>query len=192
MSHAAIIGMTKGGKTTVAVELAHDFRRRGFHVLVLDRWKQRHWPASFITDSLETFLRVAQRSERCALFVEESGNFGRDPTFEWIVTQSRQWGHVAHYLSQYHTQVPPIVRANVERLFLFKCGLRGAKEWAEEFARPELVAMVADLPRHHFILANKYEAPRIVSVRVRHARSSAPVRFRGAAGVDDGKLQLIA
>lgn len=163
--------MTKSGKTTLALESAHDWRRRGFGVLVLDKWKQSHWPASFITDSLETFLRVARRSQRCALFVEESGNFGRDPEFEWIVTQSRHWGHVAHYLSQYHTQVPPIVRANVERLFLFKCGLRAAKEWAEEFAQPEIVDLVKTLPRFHCIAANKHEAtPRVITVRVPRAR----------------------
>lgn len=164
--HAAFVGMTGSGKTTAAVELAHQFRAAGLGVLVLDRWRSRRWPASFITDSLAQFLRVAMRSQRCALFVEESRYFGRDPAFDWIVTESVQWGHVAHYLSQYHTQVPPVVRTNIQRLFLFKCGLRGAREWAEEFAQPEIVSMVAQLAVHEFIATSKYGAPRVVKLRI--------------------------
>lgn len=159
--HSAIIGMTESGKTTLAKRMAHEYRRRGFGVLVLDPWKSPDWPADFVTADLGAFLRKAHASRRCALFVEEVGGFGRRPEFAWLFTQARHWGHATHYLSQYHSQVPPIVRSNCARLFLFRVSASSAKEWADDFAQPAIATLAASLAQFHFVSASRYAVPQV-------------------------------
>lgn len=166
MSHAAIIGMTGSGKTVLAREIARTHRKQGCGVLVLDPFRSPEWPADFITESMTAFLAKAKASRRCALFVEEAGDFGRTPEFAWLFTQARHWGHVTHYVSQYHSQVPPIVRSNCERLFLFRVSSRSAETWAEDFAQPEIGTLAAGLPRYHFVAAGRYAVPRVCTLRL--------------------------
>lgn len=163
--HAAIIGMTGSGKTTLAVAQARAYRTSGVPVLVLDPFASPAWPASWITDDPAAFLAKARASRRCALFVEEAGDFGRDPAFAWLFTQARHWGHLTVYVSQYHAQVPPIVRSNCERLFLFRVSGRSADFWADDFCQPEIATLAARLERYQFVLAGRYGEPRVATLR---------------------------
>lgn len=165
--HAAVIGMTESGKTYLMQRgLAPKGRAAGQRVLVLDKWKDPAWKADWMTNDLFAFIAKAKASRRCMLIVEEAGNWGREPEFEWLVTQARHWGHSTYYLSQYHAQVPPIVRVNVRRLFLFTVSADSAKVWANEFAQPEISSLCAKLPPFHFVYADKKQRPpRILSIR---------------------------
>lgn len=166
MPHAAIIGMQGSGKTTLGLSMAQTYRRAGWAVLVLDPHLNPLWKADWMTDDLEKFLRKAKASQRCALFVEEVGDegdgkkaLGRRPGFSWLVTQAHHFGHVTHYLSQYHTQVPPVVRTNVKRLYLFAVGPVTAKEFAEQFAQPSLSDLVAGLAEKEFVITGTARVP---------------------------------
>jgi hypothetical protein len=164
--HTAIIGMTASGKTTLGREIARAHRAAGTPCLVLDPFCDPDWPANWRTASLAAFVAKARASRRCALFIEEVGDFGRDPAFSWLFTQARHWGHVTHYLSQYHAQVPPIVRANCERLLLFRTSTRAAELWAEEFAQDRIAELAATLPKYHFVAAGRYEAARVCTLKL--------------------------
>ena len=166
MPHAGVIGMQQSGKTTLSLCMARGYRKAGFAVLVLDPHLNPKWQADWMTDDLEKFLRKVKASERCALFVEETGDesngekpLGRQPGFAWLVTQAHHRGHVTHYLSQYHAQVPPVVRCNVRRLYLFSVGLMSAKVWAEQLAQPSLPDLVSRLGDHEFIITGTKRVP---------------------------------
>ncbi|MGH8019902.1 MAG: hypothetical protein ACREIA_16810 [Opitutaceae bacterium] len=164
--HSATIGMTGSGKSTLERARAAEFKRRGFGVLVLDPWTSPDWSCDFISDELDAFLRVVKRSRRCALFVEEAGDFGRDPRFAWLFTQARHWGHITHYVSQYHAQVPPIVRTNCERLHLFRVAQRSADVWADDFAQADIADLAGRLDRYQYVSAGRYGAPRVCMLRL--------------------------
>lgn len=170
MPHAGVIGMQQSGKTTLALAMARGYRRAGYAVLVLDPHLNPHWQADWMTDQLPAFLRKAKNSQRCALFVEETGDesngekpIGKQPGFPWLVTQAHHLGHVTHYLSQYHAQVPPVVRCNVRRLFLFSVGLQSAKVWAEQLAQPTLPDLVMRLGDHEFIITGTRRVAPVVA-----------------------------
>lgn len=164
MPHAGIIGMTTSGKTTLGIAMAHAYRKIGTPVLVCDPKRNPGWKADRLLTDIGKFIDLAKRSTRCALFVEEAGDFGKHPDFEWLFTQARNWGHVSHYLSQFHRQVPPIVRGNIERLFLFKAGHRCVEEFADEFAQPEIRGLVAKLQRYQFVQVERYGPPVVRSL----------------------------
>ena len=157
--HLGMIGMSGSGKSTLAHAIARSYLDATSGVLVLEPRSSIRWPCSWQTDSMEEFLDVAKRSRRCALFAEESGRWGRDPAFSWLFTESRHSGHVFHYLSQYHAQVPPIARTNCLRLALFLVGQKSAKEWAEDFGQPEIATLNAQLPHYGFVSANRLRNP---------------------------------
>lgn len=164
--HKAIIGMTGSGKTTLAKSLAAAYRKAGYGVLVLDPWNDPDWACDWKTNSLLPFIAKARASRRCALFVEEVGDYGRDPEFAWLFTQARHWGHRTHYLSQYHAQVPPIVRSNCEGLCLFRVSARSAAVWAEDFAQPKISALASNLQQFQFVQASRYGEPRVCRLKL--------------------------
>lgn len=173
MPHAAILGKQRSGKTTLGLSMARQYRQQGYALLVLDPHLNPAWRADWMTDDLERFLVKVKRSERCILFVDESGDgqLGRQPGFEYLLTQAHHRGHVTHYLSQYFAQVTPVVRANVQRLFMFRCGPKSSKEWGEQFAIPQLPALVAQLPKYHWIFLDADEnEPRVQNLSPEVAR----------------------
>lgn len=164
--HGATIGMTGSGKSTLEHVRAAEFRRRRFGVLVADPHLSPPWCADFITRDLELLYRVARNSRRCAIFIEEAGDFAKCDHFAWFFTQARHLGHVVQYVSQYYAQVPPLVRTNCERLCLFRVGQRCADVWAEDFAQPEIATLAAGLARHEFVDASRYGTPRVCKLRL--------------------------
>jgi hypothetical protein len=132
--------MTLSGKTTKAKALAHDYRRAGIGVLVLDPLQDPGWQADFITDDPGKFLDVFWKSRSCMAFMDEGGeSVGRyDLAMQKTATRGRHCGHVCHYVTQKATQLAPVVRDQCTRLFLFCSSTRDGKILADEFNRPEL------------------------------------------------------
>lgn len=163
MGHSTFLGMTGSGKSTLATARAQRFKQAGVFVLVLDPFGN-DWPCDFKTDDLSLFIAEAKAQRRCALFIEEAGDYGKDPNFLWLFTQSRHWGHVAHFICQRHTQVPPIVRDQCQNLFLFRCSATVAKIWAEDFAQPQIETLAARCPPYHFVAANRGQSAPLMCV----------------------------
>lgn len=177
MPHAAIIGRKRSGKTVLSLAMAAQYRAQGYALLVLDPHGNPAWHADWMTDNLERFLWKVKRSSSCILFVEETGNgqIGRQPEFEYLVTEAHHRGHVTHYISQYHTQVTPIVRANVDRLYLFRSGPKSSKEWGEQFGVPGLPELCQRLPKYHWLyLDNDSPEPRVQNLGPEIARKFFP------------------
>ena len=140
--HVLILGITETGKTTLAFKLARKYKERGIGVLVLDPDKRQEWQADYITDDPEQFLRVAKVNTSCALFIDESGQtIGRySGAMQWLATNSRKWGHKAHFITQRAKQIDPLVRTQCTNIFLFKQSLDDAKELSRDFVCDDLKA----------------------------------------------------
>jgi len=137
--HVLILGITQSGKTTFCFDLARRFKARGVSLLVLDPDMRREWNIEegrdFMTDDPEIYLSVVKLNRKCALFVDESGQMiGRySGAMQWLATNSRKWGHKAHFIAQRATQLDPIVRTQCTSLFLFKQAVMDSKILAQEF-----------------------------------------------------------
>lgn len=108
--------------------------------MVLDPDLRTDWKADFITDDPEYFLSVAKINTSCALFIDESGQMiGRySGAMQWLATNSRKWGHKAHFIAQRAKQIDPLVRTQCTSIFLFKQSLDDAKELSKDFVSNEL------------------------------------------------------
>ncbi|MBA3590474.1 hypothetical protein [Methylibium sp.] len=155
LDHALVLGITKSGKSTLLHWLAKLHHARGDGVLILDPRRDHGWPndptrVRFARDA-EHVLDLAKRSQRCALFIDESARMlGRDARFDWLTTESRHQGHVAYLSALRATMVLPSLRAQCARAFVFRQSLSDARELADQFAEPRLIE-AASLPRHQFI-----------------------------------------
>jgi len=140
--HVLILGITQTGKTTLAFRLAQKYSATGVNVLVLDPDKRSGWNADFLTDDPEAYLNVVKVNKSCALFIDESGQMiGRyAKEMAWLATNSRKWGHKAHFITQRATQLDPTVRNQCTTIILFKQSLNDTKILSNEFVSTELEA----------------------------------------------------
>jgi hypothetical protein len=138
--HILILGITQTGKTTLAFKLAEEYHAAGVNVLVLDPDKRSGWKADFLTDDPQEYLEVVKLNKSCALFIDESGQMiGRyAKEMAWLATNSRKWGHKAHFITQRASQLDPTVRNQCTTIFLFKQSLSDTKDLANEFVAEEL------------------------------------------------------
>ena len=138
--HVLILGITQTGKTTLAFRLAQKYKAANVNVLVLDPDKRSGWNADFLTDNPAEYLEVVKVNQSCALFIDESGEMiGRyAKEMAWLATNSRKWGHKAHFITQRATQLDPTIRNQCTTIFLFKQSLNDTKDLANEFCSEEL------------------------------------------------------
>lgn len=157
MAHVLILGMTESGKTTLARNLAHVYKRSGRGVLVLDPLCDPRWNADYATDDQDRFLEVFWQSKRCYAFLDEGGeSVGRyNESMQKCATRGRHWGHSCHFIAQRAMQLAPIVRDQCTHLFLFCSSLRDGKVLAEEWNRPEL-ERCTELKQGEYIHAVKF------------------------------------
>lgn len=139
--HVLILGITATGKTTLAFKMAAKYKAGNIPVIVLDPDLRKDWDADFITDEPERFLEVCKANTSAALFIDESGQtIGRYAgPMQWVATNSRKWGHKAHFISQRATQLDVLMRTQCSSIFLFKQSVRDAKILSDEFVCPELI-----------------------------------------------------
>lgn len=139
--HSLILGITDTGKTTLAFKLAKIYKGRGTPVIVLDPDIRKEWQADYITDDPDAYLAVCKVNQGAALFIDESGQtVGRySGAMSWLATNSRKWGHKAHFISQRATQLDILMRTQCSNLFLFKQSVNDSKILAAEFVCPGLM-----------------------------------------------------
>jgi hypothetical protein len=157
MAHVLILGMTESGKTTFAKQLAARYKANHIGVLVLDPMGDPDWPHDFKTADVDQFLKVFWESERCAVFIDESGDaIGRyDTMMIRTATKGRHWGHNCHYITQRGAQLATTVRDQCSQLVLFTSSYKDSKLHAEEWNRPELCD-ASSLPKGHYLHCTRF------------------------------------
>lgn len=157
--------MTGSGKTTLAKALVKRYQLKGTPSIVLDPMRDPNWNAEFQTHDTQEFLRVMYDSERCALFVDESGkSIGKyAQEMAVVTTESRHFGHKAHLISQRAQQIDKNVRDQCSELYIFRVGHDDAKILAAEFGYPELRNASA-LKRGEFYKLDRFNPPILFNI----------------------------
>jgi nicotinamide riboside kinase len=160
MPHSMIVGITMSGKTTLAINLAEEFNKRGFPVLVFDpihdaRWKPH---AALQTANKDEFLRAFYASKGCRVFIDESGEVAsnQDQDIITTATRGRHYGHACVYISQRAPQIARNIRSQCFQVFAFRQHNMDAKLLAQEFGAEDL-KQCSRLQRGEFIHSNGYE-----------------------------------
>lgn len=148
MAHVLINGMTLSGKTALSKRLCRHYQAENWGVIILDPLHDPGWYRQgtdenlfFQTDDNQEFLYTARNSQRCMIFVDESGeSVGQyDKEMHWLATRGRHYGHTVHFISQRGAQIAKTVRDQCVRLFLFVSSLDDCKVHAREYNKPELL-----------------------------------------------------
>lgn len=159
--HTLICGMTESGKTFLSKMICRALKKKGQICAVLDPLQDAGWDCDFQTQKSDDFLAWAQANQKAFLFVDEGSiAVGRyNVPMEWLATMSRHWGHASYFICQGLTQLPPMVRNNCGKLYLFTSADSVNKLAAEEFNEKALKN--ADrLDKGHF-----YEISRFGKIR---------------------------
>lgn len=154
--HAGIFGPTKCGKTTLAKALCADFRAQGVNTLVCHPW-DRKWDASFFTTDFDQLVEMMKKSRSCAVFIDEAGKFElTEEQADWVLTGSRNWGHVVHISGHARKQISTTMRDSFSRLFLFKSSKPAARAWEEIFVDEDILT-ATQLQRFEFLQIEHFE-----------------------------------
>lgn len=162
MPHAAIIGMTTSGKSTLAKRLCEEFNRAGIATLALIK-PNEPYPAKWQTSDADKFLKKFWESRGCAVFLEmaDAAVEKSDTRFHEVFSRGRHNGHRCFYVSQRHAQVHPCIRENCEHLYLFRVSNNSAKIWAEEFA-DDGIYQATTAQRYHFVQCGRYAPAKLM------------------------------
>lgn len=157
MPHTLILGVTESGKTTLATELAEEFKKQGYKILVLTAIYDPRWKADFYTEDPDKFLEVFWDSESCIAFVDEAGEtVGRySDAMNKLATRGRHHGHAVFFITQKATSISLTVREQVSNVFMFASAPSTAKIMAEEFNQPGLLEALT-LKRGEYIEARRF------------------------------------
>lgn len=192
--HTAIVGMSRSGKSTLAMLIAGGLVKKGRKVGVFDPLRDPKWNATgaaiVTADPVELLYRckTSQRErpgEAWHWFWEEWGPYLRNhpdpavrkclPAFAWLGTTSRQLGHSQWFLS-HSWQDLLHVRGQCDQVFAFGQGHKSAALMAEDFAAPELAV---ELPRQNRL--NFKHAAKMAEIRsglIEFTRRGPRVRWR--------------
>lgn len=149
--------MTCSGKTTLAINLTRQYKRKGYGVLVLDPLLDKRWNADFITDDPNRFLESAKRSRNCKLFLDESGEtVGRyNEQMFWLATRARHFGHQSHFITQRVVQLNRTCRDQASHLFVFRVSYLDAKTLAIDWSNPQL-ELSGTLDKFDFLYTTRF------------------------------------
>ena len=158
MPHTLVSGTTESGKTTICLRLANKYHSKKIGVIVLDPMGDPRWTANLVTDDKELFLQTVWGSQRCAVFIDESGDtIGQyDNEMRKVLTKGRHWGHNVHVTVQRAKMVNPSVRNMCNRLIMFTTAFEDAKELGKDFNRPELAEIGPQLPQGHYVYCDRF------------------------------------
>lgn len=167
--HHIFFGQTESGKTTAATALSQWYAARSIKSLILDPMMDPRWaPGSVVVRDVDEFMAIARDPDQCmqcALFVDESGtSMSRYlTTYEWLTTQSRHFGHVAHLITQRAAQISLTMRSQCSVLYCFNVNPKDAKSYAEDFNAPELLK-APSLPQGHCIRVQRFKPVRYLKM----------------------------
>lgn len=136
--HTLIVGQTGSGKTSLGVDLAGEFYRQGWGLLVLDPTFDSRWPKDadrvFQTHEFGPFWSAFWQSRNCAVFIDEGGqSLNRwNVNMDKVATQGRHLGHVVHVLTQRGAQVSRTIRDQMSHFYFFRTRRADCKVFAED------------------------------------------------------------
>ena len=164
--HVLTVGQTKSGKTLCNQALARNYKKHGIGVVVLDRMADPNWAADWMTGNTDEFIEFIRNPDKClqcAIFVDDSGGSLNKYVcdFDWLTTESRHHGHIAHLITQRAQQVSLNIRSQCSKLNCFNINPKDAKIYAEDFNEPILLN-ASKLPKGHFYCVERFQETRLL------------------------------
>lgn len=155
MTNGGIFGPKLSGKSTLAHQLSREFfLKNKMKSLVLDPHSE-DWPLwgehSVVTDDEEKFWPMVWDSKNCVVFVEEAAStINRDKSLIEVFTRMRHCNHKLVVIGHNGMSLLPIMREQIDTVYLFRLPGSACKVWAEVMTNEKLYA-AKNLQQYEFI-----------------------------------------
>ena len=137
------------------------------NTLVLDPNNDADWgPHSRVFTDEEQFWSTVWKSERCLVIAEEAAEtIARNKELIAVFTRLRHRHHILMVIGHSGTNLLPVMRQQIDTLYLFRQGEKASKIWAEDAMEQKLLATVS-LNQYEFIYSKRFTEPRKQRLRL--------------------------
>lgn len=161
MINAGIFGPKLSGKTTLAKALSRQyFIQQHLKTIVLDINEDEWGGHAVSTSDEQKFWKLVWESKKCLIIVDEAAaTIRRERTLIPVFTRLRHNNHLLITIGHSGMDLLPIMRQQLDTLFLFRQPISSAKVWAEVFTENGLLESV-NLSQFEFIRHELYGHPK--------------------------------
>lgn len=161
MENAGIFGPSKSGKTTLAKAISAEFwRTKKIKSLVLDPHLENWGEHAIVLNDEGKFWQAVWASKYCLVIVEEATKtIARNKDLSNVFTAIRHNYHDLLVVGHNGSSLLPIMRQQLEKLYLFLQSEKAAKIWIEETACPQLI-QATTLNQYEFIYYKRFSPVR--------------------------------
>lgn len=156
--HTLVLGISKGGKTTLSVEIINWYRKSGYKIILLATFKN-DIPCDEHYAHEDEFIARARQLRNCLLVVDDArDNLDKhSENAKWLGSQSRHWGHSFLVITQRYVDIAPSVRNNAESAVIFRMSKKDCLEVSEDYV-DDALKDAYKLEKYHFLIGGKYQA----------------------------------
>lgn len=167
MDIGGIFGPKKSGKTTLARHLSKQYwTQKRFRSLVLDPNQDQWGEQAFVTTDEKLFWNNVWKTRDCLIIVDEAAEtIKRNKELIPVFTRLRHLNHVFIVIGHSGVNLLPVMREQIDCIFLFRQAEPAAKLWAITMAEEGLLN-AKHLQRHQFIRHELYGKPEILKLKI--------------------------
>ena len=160
MINGGIFGPKLSGKTTLARKLSLDyFNKQGLRSLVFDPHCESWGNHAFVTADEEKFWPAVWRTEGHLIIVEEAAStIRRERELIPVFTRLRHNNHKLLVIGHSGMDLLPVMRQQLDVIYLFRQPEKAAVVWAETFCEKGLLA-AQELRQFEFLRCQLYQKP---------------------------------
>lgn len=168
MINAGIFGPKLSGKTTLAKKISAQFwREQQMRTLVLDPLQDDWGEHAAVFYNEEKFWKAVWAVQSCVVIVDEaSETINRDKKLIPVFTRMRHNNHRLIVIGHSGTNLLPIMREQIDTVFLFRQSEKAAKCWAEVMTENGLLK-ATELGQYEFIRHELYGQPQRMKLKLR-------------------------
>ena len=152
MINGGIFGPKLSGKTTLAMALSRQYwQQQKIKTVVLDINGDNWGEHATATADEEIFWQVVWKAQNCLIIVDEAAEtIKRDKKLIPVFTRMRHNNHKLIVIGHSGMNLLPIMREQLDTIYLFRQGEKAAAYWSETMAEKQLL-QACELPQYVFI-----------------------------------------
>lgn len=160
MINGGIFGPKLSGKTTLAQALSRQYwQQQKIKTIVLDINGDSWGEHATATADEEIFWQVVWKAQNCLVIVDEATEtINRDKKLIPVFTRMRHNNHKLLVIGHSGMNLLPIMREQIDTIYLFRQGEKASAYWAETMAEKGLLESVS-LRQYEFIRHELYGTP---------------------------------
>lgn len=169
MESGGIFGSKMSGKTTLAKSISVEYwKRHRIASLVLDP-NNETWgsQAKVFTNENDFWQAVWGAKQPYLVVVDESTEtIARNKELLPVFTRLRHLHHKLLVIGHHGTNLLPIMREQLDTLYLFKQSDDAAKIWANIYMQPEIRERATRLQQYEFLHTTLYGQPKVYRLKL--------------------------